>query len=209
MELSGASYQKEKHLLAQPQRFFQTKRMNEVPTEDLLAFREHRSKTNVGPATINMGMGVIGRMLKRAKRWHLFAGELKPLKERPTIGRALMPYEKLRLLHFAARNPDWQTARLAAILALNTTMRACEIKQLRWRDIDLIGQSLTIQKSKTNAGERLIPRNGVACAAVLELRERARTCDGGQGNISSSPRVRTDTSTTPSRRRAGDLRGAS
>jgi len=31
---------------------------------------------------------------------------------------------------------DWQNARLVAILALITTMRGCELKQLRWRDID-------------------------------------------------------------------------
>jgi integrase len=65
--------------------------------------------------------------------------------------------EKLRLVRLAARNTDWQTARLAMTLALNTTMRGCEIKNLRWRDIDLMSKLLTIQKSKTEAGERVIP----------------------------------------------------
>jgi len=82
--------------------------------------------------------------------------------------------EKLRLLRLAENNPDWQNARLAAILALNTTMRGCEIKQLRWRDINLMGRTLTICKSKTLAGERVIPLNATAFSAVLELRERAK-----------------------------------
>ena len=36
-------------------------------------------------------------------------------------------------------------------------MRGCEIKELRWRDVDMIGRSLTVRKSKTEAGERVIP----------------------------------------------------
>ena len=39
--------------------------------------------------------------------------------------------EKLRLTKAANTKPEWQSARLAMVLALNTTMRACEIKLLR------------------------------------------------------------------------------
>ena len=41
-------------------------------------------------------------------------------------------------------------------------MRGCEIKQLRWRDIDFMDRSLVIRRSKTQAGERLIPLNANA-----------------------------------------------
>jgi hypothetical protein len=41
-----------------------------------LAFREWPVKDRVGFATINMEMGVIRRILKRAKRWHLIAAEM-------------------------------------------------------------------------------------------------------------------------------------
>ena len=125
-----------------------------------------------------MEMGVLRRILKRAKRWHLVAADLKPLKERRTVGRAMGLDVKLRLLRFTAKNPDWHAARLAAVLALNTTMRGGELKQLRWQDIDLMGRTLTIHKSKTDAGERLIPLNSTAYGAVLELRERAKASAG-------------------------------
>jgi len=82
---------------------------------------------------------VIRRILKRAKHWHLLSADIKPLKERRTIGRAMALDEKLRLLRLAGSNPDWQTARLAMTLALNATMRGCELKGLRWGDVDLIG----------------------------------------------------------------------
>jgi len=78
----------------------------------------------------------------------------------------------------AQSRPEWETAYLAALLALNTTMRGCEIRQLRWRDIDFIDRSLVIRRSKTRAGERLIPLNITAYNAILRLRERARTAFG-------------------------------
>jgi integrase len=74
----------------------------------------------------------------------------------------------------AQSRPEWETAYLASVLALNTTMRGCEVKQLRWRDIDLMDHSLVIRRSKTLAGERLIPLNVNAYAAVMRLRERSQ-----------------------------------
>ena len=56
--------------------------------------------------------------------------------------------------------------------------RISEIKQLRWRDIDLMDRSLTIRRSKTLAGERLIPLNPQAYGAIMRLRERAQSLFG-------------------------------
>ena len=57
-------------------------------------------------------------------------------------------------------------------------MRACEIRALQWRDVDLIGRTITIRRSKTKAGERIIPLNDNCFAAILELRERAKLLSG-------------------------------
>ena len=81
---------------------------------------------------------------------------------------------KLKLLKTAALRPEWQNAAWAATLALNTTMRGREIKQLRWQDNDLMEQALTIRKSKTEAGERVIPLNADAWNTVLSLYRRAQ-----------------------------------
>jgi hypothetical protein len=37
----------------------------------------------------------------------------------------------------AVTRPEWETAYLAAVLSLNTTARSCELKGLRWGDVDL------------------------------------------------------------------------
>ena len=53
-------------------------------------------------------------------------------------------------------------------------MRGGEIKQLRWRDVDLMEKSVTICKSKTEAGERVIPLNSDAWNAVVSLYRRSQ-----------------------------------
>jgi len=63
---------------------------------------------------------------------------------------------------------------LKELRPINTTMRGCEIKQLRWQDIDLIEKALTIRKSKTEAGERVIPLNADAWNTILLLYRRAK-----------------------------------
>ena len=128
--------------------------------------------------TVNMEVAFIRRLLKRAKRLHVVADDLKPLPERRDIGRAMTLDEKLRLIQAAKTNPNWANARLALTLVLNSTMRGCEIKGLQWRDVNLIDRTLTIRHSKTEAGERVIPLNSDAQSVILELRERAKAFFG-------------------------------
>jgi integrase len=60
-------------------------------------------------------------------------------------------------------------------LALNTTARGCELKAFRWRDVNLIGAILTIRRSKTDAGERVIPLNAAAKEALVALYRRSES----------------------------------
>ena len=69
--------------------------------------------------------------------------------------------------------PEWETAFLAAVLSLNTTARSCELKGAQWLDVDLFAKTLTIRKSKTDAGERVVPLTDVALSALGRLRRRA------------------------------------
>ena len=124
--------------------------------------------------------------------------------ERRDIGRALAPEEKLRLIHVAKGKPEWGHARLAMMLALNTTMRSCELRGLKWGDVSLIDRALTIGHSKTRAGERVITLNADAFAAILELREGARLFFGDSlspdwyvfpGGEGEGPRIGTNRTT--------------
>ena len=178
LELAPPTLAKEKQLLVKLKEFFQAASLNRITAEMVLAYREWRAAQGVGPAIVNMEIGVLRRILKRAKRWHTIADDIKPLKEPRSIGRALTADQKVKLLEVASQRPEWETAYWAAILALNTTMRGCEIKGLRWEDIDFSNRTLTIRKSKTAAGERIIPLTQEALSVLSALYQRAQLYGG-------------------------------
>jgi len=174
LELSDRSIKKERQLLTQPRFFFGATSLSRINAESLLAYRDARAKTGLKPSYLNMEMGVIRRILKRAKCWHFVADDIRPLRERREVGRVLSPDLKLQLLRIAKRRPEWEVAYCAAVIALNTTMRGCELKNLRWGDVNLLNQIVTIVRSKTDAGERNIPLNREAMDAILQLYKRAQ-----------------------------------
>lgn len=176
LELQPSSLTKEKQLLVKLKEFFGPTRLNRISAEQILSYRESRSET-CGPATINMETGVLRRILKRAKLWHSVADDIKRLKEPPTIGRALTPEQKRDLLEAAALKPEWETAYFASVIALATTLRGCEVKGLRWQDVNLVADppTLTIHKGKTAASERVIPLTREAFEVFVKLRARSET----------------------------------
>ena len=60
------------------------------------------------------------------------------------------------------------------MVALNTTMRACEIRGLRVSDVSLFERTLTVkrQSTKTDAGARVIPLTNTAVISLSKMFER-------------------------------------
>jgi len=172
--LAPRSIVTEKERLKPLRAFFLMLTLARISADCVQDYVSHRKQIGIANRTVNMELGILRRILKRAKRWHLLAEDVNPLPERQNVGRALQHGEKLKLLKTAASKPEWQLARLAATLALNTTMRACEIRGLQWRDVDFMERTLTVRRSKTEAGERVLPLNSDAWAAIVELRERSK-----------------------------------
>jgi integrase len=141
--------------------------------EDYIAKREQE----VSNGTINRELDLIRGTLKKADRAQL-ASKCKNRKVGESIGRAFSQEEKARLLAAASRIPERQTAKLALILALNTSMRPVEIKSLQWRDVDWMDRTISLRMSKTKAGIRTIPINEASYAVLMELRERAKAICG-------------------------------
>jgi integrase len=161
---------------------FGTSKVNHITVDMVRSYMSNRNDAGISNKTINLELGVLRSVLKRAKLWHLFMDEIKPLPVQSQIGRAMTLDEKLRLAKTAQVKPEWQNARLAMALALalNTTMRACEIKALRRYDVDFLAAIVTIRKSKTRAGQRVIPLNDDALSAMRELYDRASAIQGTQ-----------------------------
>jgi len=173
LELASASQAKEKQLLVQLRAYFQQGPLRAITAKRITEYRAWRAEQGVGPATLNAEIGILRRVMKRARLWARVADDIRPLREPSTIGKALTEEEKQRLLKMAVMRPEWETAYLAAILCLNTTARGCELKGLQWSDVDLFGRTLTVRKSKTAAGERVVPLTDVAASALARLRQRA------------------------------------
>jgi hypothetical protein len=91
IELALSSLMKEKQLLVRPREFFQATPLNRISAERLMEYREWRAGQGVGPVILNMEVGVVLRILKRAKLWHVLADDIKPLTEPETIGRGRFP----------------------------------------------------------------------------------------------------------------------
>lgn len=163
-------------------RFFGEIRLRRITADKVVDYQIARKATGVGGRTINMEVGLLRRILKKHKQWGRLADDVKMLPERPAEARVMNPEEKTRLLQLAGSRPDWDVARCAAVLALNTTMRGCELKGLRWKDVDLFERVLTIQRqsTKTDAGNRVIPLNQAAVRTLAELRDRAEKLGSSQ-----------------------------
>ncbi|HKF06122.1 MAG TPA: tyrosine-type recombinase/integrase [Candidatus Sulfotelmatobacter sp.] len=182
LELAPASQAKERQLLVQLRAYFKQEPLKSITAKRISEYRTWRAEQkitraggehSVGPATLNAELGISRRIMKRARVWSRVADDIRPLREPSTIGRALTEGEKQRLLKTAVMRPEWETAYLAAVLCLNTTARGCELKGLQWSDVDLFARTLTIRKSKTAAGERVVPLTDVAASAIARLRRRA------------------------------------
>lgn len=154
-------------------RVFRGKRVCEIDARAIKDYQRGRQKA-VGNRTINLEVKLLRQILKAAKTWNQVAEDYKPLPENSRgPGRALEPEQERLLLDTAREKPHWDAAFLAALAASNTTMRGHELKSLRLRDVDLVAEEVTVRKSKTNTGERVIPLNPTAKWAFARLVERA------------------------------------
>jgi integrase len=157
-------------------KFFGDMRIKRISAEMIEKYQQERSKTGVSGRTINLEVGLLRRVLKNAKQWACLADAVEMLPERPKEARVLSPEEKEILIRTGTLKSEWQVPRCVAVLALNTTMRGCELRGLRLKDIDLFSQILTIkrQSTKTDGGARVIPLNRDAVLALSELLKRAK-----------------------------------
>ncbi|MEN6535742.1 MAG: tyrosine-type recombinase/integrase, partial [Bryobacteraceae bacterium] len=166
--------QLERNLLIPLRRFFQDRAVMRIRAEEIAAYQRIRRETEIAGRTLNMEVGVLRRIMKRAKVWSIVSEDVKLDREntRP-VARVLTEGQKKLLFDTAASQIEWLVAYCAAVLAVNTTCRGIELKHLRWRDVDLFDRSIVIRRSKTEAGHRPIPLNSDAMAALSHLWRRA------------------------------------
>jgi hypothetical protein len=130
--------------------------------ESIAAYIPLRKAESIANRTINIEIGVLSRILKQFKLWHIVGQDYKPLSENKSIGRALTPELERKLFSVASSRPEWSVAFWVSLIAANTTAGGCELRNLRLEDIDIGAKTLGVRVGKNRFRVRTIPMNRTA-----------------------------------------------
>src|SRR5579864_6564878 len=79
LELAPASQAKEKQLLVQLRTYFKQEPLRSITAKRIIEYRAWRAEQSVGPATLNAELGILRRIMKRARIWARVADDIRPL----------------------------------------------------------------------------------------------------------------------------------
>jgi integrase len=144
---------------------FGPKLLCDITPQDVMDYQRKRLLSGTQGRTVNIEIATLRQVLKAGDLWQPFMGKVKMLHERHDVAKALTPEQERTLL--AATSKADSACHTATLLALNTAMRKDEIRLLRWGQVDFERRTLTVGRTKTEAGTgRLIPLNTVAFEAL-------------------------------------------
>jgi len=146
--------------------------LTDITGEDVSRYQAARKKEHASPRTINMEVGTLRAILRKHRLWANIQPDVRMLKTRQDIGRALTADEQHRLL-IVCKNSRSRSLYPAVVLSLLTGLRNGELRLLQWRQVDLLQNILTVGKSKTEGGEgRQIPLSPTALQVLQEWRSQ-------------------------------------
>ena len=171
---------------------FGDRKLSQITPRDIDDYKALR-RSKVAPATVNRELEVLRYLFNLSKRWKKFFGEnpvsqagLLPLNNQ--VENILTPEEQEMLLN--ASPPH-----LSAILvcALNTGMRKGEIISLKWHNIDLENNIITLEHTNTkNNKTRKVPINSVLRQVLIEQKLKSRGNEYVFLNSEGRPYMRQD-----------------
>lgn len=154
-----------------------TKTLTKLQPAHVRAMVNALKAEGLSPRTCAVARGRLAAALKVAERDGLLARNVALLAEAPKkaaakVDDALTPEEAQRVLDVAKGD----RLEALAILVLTLGLRKGEALRLRWDDISPDGTSptLTVRKSKTDAGKRTLALPAFLAAALSEHRSRQR-----------------------------------
>ena len=138
----------------------------DIDANKIASYQAKRKAEKASARTLNKELQVLRQMLKKHKLWANLQGDVKFEREHNDVAKALSHDEEKKLLSACGSN-----ALLNAVvtLALNTALRKNEIRTLRWSQIDFEKRTVTVGRTKTQAGTgRLIPLNQPAFDGLVK-----------------------------------------
>lgn len=129
----------------------------DITPDSIAAYQRARLREKAAPKTINLEVGTLRAILRKHRVWANIQPDVKMLRVREDVGRAITAVEETALLR-ECRNSRSQSLYVAVELALGTCMGYSEIRLMQWSQIDFTRGELHVGRSKTKHGEgRVIP----------------------------------------------------
>ena len=130
------------------------KKIINISSFDIEKIKKTMSAANKAPRTINYALAVVRHSLNKARDWGLFAKE-NPVDrvKKPTINNKrtrFLTYEEAEMLLNKLQRTNKQLYEMA-FLSLYTGMRAGEIFNLKWQDVDFKNGIIYIRDPKNKA----------------------------------------------------------
>jgi len=146
--------------------FFAKMLLCDIAGRHVSRYQAGRLEEKASPKTINLEIGTLRAVLRKNRLWAEIQPDVRMLRAPGDVGRAINSEEETALLK-ACRNSRSRSLYPAVTMALNTCMRYSELRLLQWVQVDFVNRTLTVGKSKTDAGTgRVLPLNDRAFAIV-------------------------------------------
>ncbi|MCH7951010.1 MAG: tyrosine-type recombinase/integrase [Candidatus Dadabacteria bacterium] len=164
------SWSRDRELLSNLCKYFGDKRLSEITPKDIEDYKRMRLK-EVKPATINRALSCLKHLFNLAKRWKKYFGDnpvsqVEFFEENNKLERVLTLEEEEKLLACSAPH-----LRPIILCALNTGMRKGEILNLKWSNIDMENNLITIEATNTKSKKpKRIYVNSTLRGILLEQR---------------------------------------
>ena len=145
--------------------------LSSITPEMIHAFISKRSK-QVAPRTVNLSLIYLNQLLSKAIEWGYLTrspykyGKIQKLKE-PRKTRYLTNEEIMRIM-----NCGTQWVKSFVLLTVNLGLRAGELTNLKWSDVNFDKREVKIQATHSkNRRERLIPLTATAYKILCHLKD--------------------------------------
>ena len=146
--------------------YFAKMLLRDISADDIAHYQASRLEQGAAPKTVNLEVGTLRAILRKNRLWASIQPDVRMLRAREDIGRAISRDEETALLE-ACRASRSRSLYPAVLIALNTCMRYSELRLLRWGQVDLNACTLIVGQSKTESGTgRLLPLNDRAVAIL-------------------------------------------
>ena len=138
----------------------------DITAQDVSDFQKVRLKAGAAAKTINLEAGTLRAILVRNRLWAALQPDVTMLRVDDEVGKALSAEEEAQLISACGASRS-RTLLPFVQIAVLTGLRKGEIQQLRWCQVDFLGQTVTVGAAKTAAGSgRVIPLNARALATL-------------------------------------------